>query len=764
MSTIGTIVTSGVTLGTITSGSTYASPLTITSTGGVEVASGTAIYGDSSTAWNLVNYGTVSVAGSGGIGIVFAGSGTIANGIGGHTTALIVGGAGTYRSGVGYLGGPGGIGIFLEAGGSVDNAGTIAGGYGGTGGISENGGSGGVAIDVIGAVGEIVNSGRITGGRGGNGGSDSSGVGGNGALGGTGIILATGGINNSASISGGAGGTGGGGFIGGNGGDGGVGVDLTGFGTVTNSGTISGGAFGLGGLGLANGTAGVTGTGVVLAVGGTVIDSGAISGGVTALYFAGAGGNLLGLEHGYSFGGAVVASGTANTLALLGTAGNAVSVLYNNFQASNFQNVLFGPGGNATLDVTNTTGTLGVTISGFISNTETIDLTGLAAGTLANGGTASGGQLVVSNGVQTLTLQLGAGDATVFAAGSDGSVGTDITPACFLRGTLIETPDGEVAVEALRIGDLLTTLSGEARPIRWIGHRAYDGRFIAGNRQVLPVCVKAGALAEGVPARELWLSPEHSLYVAGALAQVKHLVNGMTIVQADAVERVEYFHIELDEHDLIVADGAPAETFVDCDNRLMFENGAEYAALYPDDARPGWAFCLPRLEWGEEALSEVRAALLWRAEAQGHDLDSDPDLRLVVDGAEIRPESSEAGTYRFTIPAGSREVRLASRASVPTEIVARSRDARRLGVALKRLVLSDGDLVVEARHGHHALADGFHADEETARWTDGFARLPEMLLRPFAGAVALEVQLAARSLPYRLAPPADRGPATAVAA
>src|SRR5947207_2031154 len=88
--------------------------------------------------------------------------------------------------------------------------------------------------------------------------------------------------------------------------------------------------------------------------------------------------------------------------------------------------------------------------------------------------------------------------------------------ACYCRGTLILTPAGEVPVEELAIGDRIVALAGEERPIRWIGYRAYDGRFIAGNRQVLPICVTADAIASGVPARDLYLSPEHSLWIDGS--------------------------------------------------------------------------------------------------------------------------------------------------------------------------------------------------------------------------------------------------------
>ncbi len=144
---------------------------------------------------------------------------------------------------------------------------------------------------------------------------------------------------------------------------------------------------------------------------------------------------------------------------------------------------------------------------------------------------------------------------------------------------MILTDRGEVAVEDLAVGEEVVTFSGALRPIKWIGRRAYDGRFIAGNRAVLPIVVKAGALGDGVPARDLMVSPEHALDIDGVLVPAVHLVNGATITQAENVERVEYFHIELDAHDVVFAEGAPAETYVDCDNRLMFANGAEYAGL-----------------------------------------------------------------------------------------------------------------------------------------------------------------------------------------
>jgi len=197
---------------------------------------------------------------------------------------------------------------------------------------------------------------------------------------------------------------------------------------------------------------------------------------------------------------------------------------------------------------------------------------------------------------------------------ADASGGTEIKSyvACYCSGTMISTDKGEVPVETLKIGDHVATASGEARPIKWIGKRSYGGRFILGQKDILPVCIKKNALAENVPHRDLWISPHHAMLLDGVLIEAKDLLNDVTIYQADTAEEVSYYHLELDSHDVIVAEGALSESFVDDNTRNMFSNAHEYAALYPDQTPAFVRYYAPRVESGAE-VEAIRQQLSARA-------------------------------------------------------------------------------------------------------------------------------------------------------
>jgi hypothetical protein len=198
-------------------------------------------------------------------------------------------------------------------------------------------------------------------------------------------------------------------------------------------------------------------------------------------------------------------------------------------------------------------------------------------------------------------------------------VGTPLAPqagplaVCFMPGTMIATPAGEAVVESLAIGDLVTTADGRAAPVRWIGRQTVAPRFADELR--LPVRVKAGALGDNVPARDLLLSPDHALFVDGALIHAGALVNGSSIVrERDVPASFIYYHIEVDDHALILAENAPAETFVDNVDRRRFDNFAEYEALYPQ-ARAISEMPLPRAKAWRQVPQSTRERLAARAAA-----------------------------------------------------------------------------------------------------------------------------------------------------
>ena len=299
--------------------------------------------------------------------------------------------------------------------------------------------------------------------------------------------------------------------------------------------------------------------------------------------------------------------------------------------------------------------------------------------------------------------------------------------ACYLAGTAIATEHGEIPVEALSIGDRVRTHAGALCPIKWIGRRHYRPRvFSRSNPDVQPIRIAAGALADGVPVRDLYVSPLHALFIDGVLIPARRLVNGVSIRLCPDADPIHYVHIELDHHEIIFAEGAAAETFVDCDSRAMFHNAAEFAALYPGDVSPPWAFCAPRVERGP-VLASIRAVINARAgladdPARNCATTRDADVHVIAGGRVLRP-AIRGREHRFQIPPGTQGVRLASRSAVPAEIQDDGADRRRVGVAVSRIVY--GGTVIPLTDprlcfGWHEMEHG----EDTAwRWTDGEAGL-----------------------------------------
>lgn len=252
-----------------------------------------------------------------------------------------------------------------------------------------------------------------------------------------------------------------------------------------------------------------------------------------------------------------------------------------------------------------------------------------------------------SNGAETIAITFNLTDT----ANSQSTTFTEVfslsQTACYAAGTRIATPLGDVAVETLNIGDLVNTGSGIAKPIKWIGRRAYTAAQVAANAHIRPVLIRAGALSANIPARDLAVSPMHALFIDDVFIPAAALVNGASILRVAAAKPVEFVHLELADHDVIFAEGALAETFVDDNSRLMFDNADEYYDMYgADEAVRG--FSAPRIEEGYQ-LDAMRRSLAKHAGAAATSVQLSQfrgHVEHLVDGAvhgwvfdEANPES-----------------------------------------------------------------------------------------------------------------------------
>jgi uncharacterized repeat protein (TIGR03803 family) len=327
----------------------------------------------------------------------------------------------------------------------------------------------------------------------------------------------------------------------------------------------------------------------------------------------------------------------------------------------------------------------------------------------------------------------GAGDlfgTTRFGGTSDAGTVFELT-FCFLVGTRIATPTGETPVECLSPGDTVTTLHGEGRRIAWIG----EGRVLAarGHRTAAtPVIVRKGALADNVPHRDLHVTKGHSLYIDGALIPVEFLVNHRSILWDDRAQEVALYHIELETHDVLLANGAPAESYRDDGNRWLFRNAGSKRAMASQ--KP----CATLLTGGKAVDAAWRRLLERAGPRPGVPITNDPDLHLMVDGRRLEAVSRRDEWQTFNLPGRPETVRIVSRSGVPQEL-GLARDSRCLGVALRHVMLRQGTRVRALTADDAMLTDGFHAFERAdgIRWTNGDATVPAQLLDDVTGPLEL---------------------------
>lgn len=357
-----------------------------------------------------------------------------------------------------------------------------------------------------------------------------------------------------------------------------------------------------------------------------------------------------------------------------------------------------------------------ILLNGATATSYTVDPNGVLSLAFAGGGTAT------LNFV-TAGRQITPASATILTEAGEQITGQEA--ACYRRGTRIRTLRGEVPIEQLELTDEVLTASGRRRPVRWLGVRRIDCRRHPRPSSVWPIRIEAGALGARTPMRDLWVSPGHSLYLEGVLIQAENLVNDATIVQMPEAE-VQYWHVELDAHDLVLAEGAAAESYLDTGNRTAFVNGGAYVEAYPDFKPKHWSeTCVPLILEGETVV-RARNALLARARELGYRITADTDLHVHADGMRIEPTRLTDRRMAFSLPADCVEVELRTRTFVPSRVIPSSQDARALGVCVGRLRIDGVEWPLDATPLFHS---GWHALERcpsgaTHRWTQSCVALP----------------------------------------
>ena len=268
-------------------------------------------------------------------------------------------------------------------------------------------------------------------------------------------------------------------------------------------------------------------------------------------------------------------------------------------------------------------------ISGF-SGSDQIQIAAFGTGDTF---TVNGSTLTISNGSSSASFSFTA--VTNLAGFKVTDVGgIDTITICFLTGTHIRTPTGEVPIEGLRPGDPVLTSEGAVRPVRWIGRQTVG----YGDRDPIrtqPIRICAHALADDIPCRDLFVSPDHAILIDDCLVQAAALVNGSTIRRVTDVPPVfTYYHLELDNHELILAEAVPAETFIDNVDRRNFDNWQEFDALFPS-GKSMLELPNPRAASQRQVPERIRKLLAQRARMLGGEhavLTPRVDLPLAANG------------------------------------------------------------------------------------------------------------------------------------
>ncbi|OUI83771.1 hypothetical protein HC62_13720 [Acetobacter tropicalis] len=368
-------------------------------------------------------------------------------------------------------------------------------------------------------------------------------------------------------------------------------------------------------------------------------------------------------------------------------------------------------------------------------------------------------QPVLANGVEGFTVYTDANGNTVLTA-------VDYSNICFLAGSMVRTPEGDVAVENLRSGDHVVALvNGQnvTREVVWTGvAHAKIKADMPDDMAGYPVRILKNAFAEGVPYKDMLITAEHCLFIDGKMVPARMLVNGSSIFYDRSITDYDYYHVETAEHSVLTVDGMLTESYLDTGNRAAFVSNGNVVSL---GRAKSWAEdAAAPLAVSRDAVEPIFAALAQRAssiegrreETQTYTMTTDHDLHLITNtGAIIRSVREKAGRVSFMLPTGVNSVRLVSRSNRPSDVIGPFVDDRRhLGVLVGEVTVVNADIThnVTSHTDTANLSGWYPLDGAECRWTDGNADLP--LGKAINGMGMLNIQILAAG-PYISEQPAE---------
>ncbi|GBR45908.1 Hint domain-containing protein [Neokomagataea thailandica] len=316
--------------------------------------------------------------------------------------------------------------------------------------------------------------------------------------------------------------------------------------------------------------------------------------------------------------------------------------------------------------------------------------------------------------------------------------GDDDFDPCFLAGSMIETPEGYKAVETLTANDKIIVLrNGEqtVEAVRWVGKTSRtvrQGRHITASNY--PVRVLKDALADGVPFKDMLITAEHCLFFNGNFVPVRMLVNNHSIFYDRSITSYTFYHVEMENHAIIIADGVLTESYLDTGNINRFHEGVQIMPL-PTSRNLTWKNAAAPLSTSRDFVEPLFKNILARAQSSNlpkqaapEHLTEEHDLHLMTEKGERLDTVRINGKHHiFHVPAGTHNIWLMSNASAPSITVGPFIDDRRtLGVLIGEVTLFEKDCTKKIQdHLHVSNLNGWHGIESSNnRWTSGQSLLP----------------------------------------